>query len=430
MAVGFIIEDARGFKYILKFDGQEYPEAETAADAVVQRLLWAAGYNVPENYVVRFRREDLLLSAESVIEDRLGNEKPMSEAFVARQLSRIAVEEDGSLRGLASKYLDGEPVGGHLRDGVRPDDPNDRVPHELRRELRGAYPLFAWVDHADAKVDNTLDMYVRDPVDPEVRYLVHYLVDFGKSLGAYGLTSRYKAQGRAYIYDFHDMALSLVTVGLWRRPWEGREWPRHLRGVGIFESRTFHPGRWKPATPGYFPFLDLDRFDGFWGAKIVARFTPEHIRAAVEQGRYSDPRAIDYITRTLLERQRMTVRYWFARVAPLDRFAVVAGAGGERLCFEDLALRYRLSGSAPAASRYRARAYDRDGRETGWRAVGAGTRHGRACLPPLRAAPGRDGYTIVRIETDRPGHDLPAVLVHLAREPRRGALRVIGLRRL
>jgi len=52
--------------------------------------------------------------------------------------------------------------------------------------------------------------------------------------------------------------------------------------------------------------------DGFWAAKIVMRFSETQIRAAVEQGAYEDPRAIDYLTRTLLERQLATGRAWFS----------------------------------------------------------------------------------------------------------------------
>jgi hypothetical protein len=135
--------------------------------------------------------------------------------------------------------------------------------------------------------------------------------------------------------------------------------------------------------------------------------------------------------RTLIERQRKTARHWFARVAPLDGFAVETAGGGARLCFDDLSLRHRLVGSAPTATRYRARAFDGEGRRLPWSVVVTGTRSGRVCLPPLApAAPGADRYTIIRIETSRPDQNLPGVLVHMARDPRRDVLRVIGLRRL
>jgi hypothetical protein len=430
MAVGFIVEDKRGNKYILKFDDPLYPEAQSATDVVAQRLLWAVGYNVPEDYVVYLKRDDLVIAKDAVVEDVMGRKEPLTEEFLRLQLAKVHTGKNGTIRGLVSKYLDGTPIGGHPTEGVREDDPNDRVPHQLRRELRGAYTIFAWLGHTDIKEDNFLDMYVADPEQPRVHYVMHYLVDFGKALGVQAFDNRNRAMGRAYTLDFRDMSLSLLSLGLWKRPWEGMKLPEDITGVGAFESQKFHPGKWKPNTPGYYPLLDADRFDGFWGAKIVIRFTPAQIRAAVEQGRYSDPRAVDYVTRTLIERQRKTARYWFARVAPLDRFTVRSTGPEQRLCFEDLALRYRLSRSRPTQTRYAARAYDGEGRRLAWAGASTGTRDGQVCLPSLAAGPGRDGYTIVRIETSRPDQRLPAILVHLARDPKGGGLRVIGLRRL
>lgn len=157
------------------------------------------------------------------------------------------------------------------------------------------------------------------------------------------------------------------------------------------------------------------------------RLSPAHIRAAVEQGRYSDPRTSVYLTRTIVDRQRAMARYWFERVAPLDRFAAVAVGGEPHLCFEDLARRHEL---APPGARYQGAAFDARGRSTGWSDSAAETASGDPCLGPLEPASGDDGYTIVRVEVVRPDRRLPAVRVHLARDPHRGALRVIGLRRL
>ncbi len=56
-----------------------------------------------------------------------------------------------------------------------------------------------------------------------------------------------------------------------------------LLGVGRFESERFEPWLWKPAYP-WEPFNHTDRFDAFWAAKIVARFSEEHIQAAVDAG--------------------------------------------------------------------------------------------------------------------------------------------------
>jgi hypothetical protein len=177
--------------------------------------------------------------------------------------------------------------------------------------------------------------------------------------------------------------------------------------------------------------LTADRFDKFWGAKILIRLSPEQIRTVVETGRLSDPRAADYLTDTLVARQRATARYWFDRVNPLDHFTVRPAGGAAALCFDDLALVYQLGADA-AATQYQITAYDQAGRALGgaaaFRPTGPGMA-GHVCAGPLTLAAGADGYTLLRVETVRPGTSL-ATLVHVARDPATGAPRVIGIWRL
>ena len=42
----------------------------------------------------------------------------------------------------------------------------------------------------------------------------------------------------------------------------------------------------------------------------MAAFTDEHIRAAVAQGKYSDPRAAEYLVRVLKERRDKIAKRW------------------------------------------------------------------------------------------------------------------------
>ena len=63
-------------------------------------------------------------------------------------------------------------------------------------------------------------------------------------------------------------------------------------------------------------------------------FTDQEIRAIVETGHYSDPRAVDYITKILVERRDKIGRTYYAKVLPLDRFEVREN----RLIFRDLAV--------------------------------------------------------------------------------------------
>jgi hypothetical protein len=415
--VGFTMVDSRGIKFLLKFDSLGFPEQETATDVIVGRLLWACGYSVPEDFVVDVRREDLVIAPDATASDPLGDKHPLTAQELDSKLALVEGGKTDRIRTYVSRWLDGKPLGGHPAEGVRADDPNDRVPHQLRRDLRGAYPIFAWLDHVDVQESNYLDTWVTDRKNRERHYVQHYLLDFGKSLGVMASTGHDPRRGHAYVVDFGQIARSFFTAGLVGRSWEHRSAPE-LRGVGLFEAASFDPGAWKPDYPAYIPFLTADRFDKFWGAKILIRFTREQLHALVEAGRFSDPRAVEYLTDTLVARQRATAAYWFARVNPLDRFEV----SGDRLCFDDLAVRYRFV-SAGSTS-YRAVSHDREARELGV-TEGRADDQGRACMP-LELTQHADGYTIVRVTTLRP--DLAgSTYVHVARDPSTGAPRVIGV---
>jgi hypothetical protein len=56
---GLMIRDSAGRKYLLKFDPMQYPEMASAVDVIGCKFFYALGYNVPENYIVRFDRSQL-----------------------------------------------------------------------------------------------------------------------------------------------------------------------------------------------------------------------------------------------------------------------------------------------------------------------------------------------------------------------------------
>ena len=59
---------------------------------------------------------------------------------------------------MAGRGLPGKPLGGFRYYGTRPDDPNDIIDHEHRRELRALQVFGAWTNLVDMKAGNTLDM--------------------------------------------------------------------------------------------------------------------------------------------------------------------------------------------------------------------------------------------------------------------------------
>jgi len=423
---GFIIKDSLGDKYIVKFDEVWSPTMESATDVAVQRLLWMAGYNVPENHVVYFNRDQLVLAEDAVVKDSFGNERPMVTADLEAILNAVSRREDGSYRALTSKFLPGIPIGGFAQEGIREDDPNDTIPHEHRREVRGLYPIFSWLQQTDVKEDNTLDIWREDPSNPERHYVEHYLLDFGKSFGTSAFITKRPDDGHVENVDFGFTLRSLLAFGLWKRPWEGTPTPGYT-GVGTFDSEHYHPGRWKAHAP-YTPFAHRDEFDMYWGTKIVMRFSEAHIRAALEQGRFEDERAVPYLTRVLLERQRKTGRYWFSRVNPVDAPTVSGGSNDLELCFTDLLLAYDLAPEQAAGTRYELASFDFDGAATGWATTLEGSADGRVCARGIATGTARDAYTVVRVNTRRGASPLRPVEFHVAADAD-GALRVVGINR-
>ena len=95
-------------------------------------------------------------------------------------LRRPQRSADGTYRAVAARAVPGKPLGGFRYYGTRPDDPNDVVPHEHRRELRALKVFGAWTNLSDMKAGNTLDALITVDGRATVR---HYLQDVGSTFG-------------------------------------------------------------------------------------------------------------------------------------------------------------------------------------------------------------------------------------------------------
>ena len=426
-AVGFIVEDSRGDSYILKFDEPHIPLLETATDVIVQRLLWACGYHVPENTVIALHPRQLVLNPDAKIADEFGHHRALTPVKLDELLQRVHRDKNGHIRALASKYLAGKPLGGFPKRGTRKDDPNDTIPHQHRREIRGLYVFFSWLQNTDAKRGNTLDMWMPDPNDNNRHFVVHYLLDFGKALGSFRTITSRESDGYREVIDFKIDLASILSFGLWKRPWERVEDP-NLPGVGFWDASHYSPGSWKSHRP-YLPFAYKDNYDMFWAAKIMMRLTPVHIRAAVEQGRIHDPRSVEHLIKVLIARQRKTGHYWFSRVNPLDQFQLSTQKTTAKLCFADLLVAYRLAPQRTQSTHYHLQSFDFAGKPVGKGGVWITANSGRACAKGLQLTNRHQGYTIIRIVTHRSSSEpLTPVEVHVAKSAR-GKWRIIGIHR-
>jgi hypothetical protein len=435
---GFFIDDARGDTYVIKLDGPRYPELMSSAEVISTKILHAAGYHVPQNTVTYFDPDQLVIAEGARIRDG-ATRRPMRRGDLADMLADYERRDDGRIRAMASKFVDGRPLGPFDFRGRRDDDPNDRVRHEQRRELRGLRVIGSWLNDSDRRAANTLAVFTEDD------YIKHYIFDMGSTLGANASGIHRPIHGQAYMIDQRKIPQALLGLGAFRFPWWDYDPTPRYPSVGYFRADVFRPGEWVPSYPNP-AFEKMTRRDAFWGAKIVMSFTDAHLRAIVETAQMSNPEAEAHLLDVLQERRDMIGRYWFARINPLDRFEVTGGpapvaarepAGAERppaLVFEDLAV---AGGLADAEGRRYRYAFVHDGDRL------APARETDSARIPLRAG----GRSLRRILDerggDRPDGRVVRADVHTLREegeasravrvwvylPADGPGRVVGLER-
>ena len=229
----------------VKFDTPGHGELATGAEVVVTKLFHALGYHVPANHIAYIRRDDLMIAEGARMDYDDGRQRPLTGEDVDLVLAGAAQEPNGSYRVVASRALEGTPVGGFRFHGTRSDDPNDIVPHESRRELRALRVFSAWVNHVDCKGSNTLDTIVAGPSGRVVR---HHLLDFGSTLGSGGVMAREPWEGAEFIYDGRQTLDRLGTFGVDDERLDARSLPGP-RGGGTVRGRGVHPRDVEATTP-------------------------------------------------------------------------------------------------------------------------------------------------------------------------------------
>lgn len=330
---GFLVEDGRGDKYLLKFDSHKNPEMASGAEIISTRFFHGFGYNVPENYLIVFDPARLQVSLEASKKDRYGRKKPYTKWDLLKTLKKIPRDSRGYIRAVASRLIEGEPIGPFKFKQRRWGDKNDRIPHEHRRELRGYRVFASWLNHTDSRGANTLDMFVRAS-GKEKGFVQHYLIDFGATLGSATFTR--KSRTHHYDYRFHPgrVLFGLATLGLYRPYWEDIEYLDDP-AVGLFESRVFRPERWKPSYPNP-AFQNMTPRDAFWATKILMQIRDDDIAAVVDEARYSRRETRNYMIETLIKRRNKIGRYWYGLFSPLDNFHFKGRRGNLVLEFDNL----------------------------------------------------------------------------------------------
>lgn len=314
---GFTIRDSAGIRWFIEFDPPDYPEAPSGAEMVATKIFWTLGYNQAENHLAEMRRDQLVMGEGTSFRAPSGRRRPMTMKDVRQILGRAAQKRDGTYRVFASRALDGQPLGGFRYYGTRPDDPNDVVPHEHRRELRALRVFGAWTNLVDMKAGNTLDVLVKENGRSIVR---HYLLDVGSGFGTGGIAPHGYEEGHAYIVDVPTTLPTLVTLGFKIRPWLTIPYEEHP-AIGPFEGTRFEPDKWKPRTANS-AYLRARADDKFWAARRVMAFTDDMLRSIAVAGRYSDGKAEKLLADVLIQRRNRIGETYLNAVNPLVDFAL------------------------------------------------------------------------------------------------------------
>ena len=311
---GFTITDASNQVWFLKFDPPGFRGMATGTEVTVTKLLWALGYHVPENHIAYMRREQLVVGDRATFTPLGGKRRAMRSDDIETLLARADREFDGGYRVVASKALPGKPIGRVRFFDTRPDDPNDIVPHQHRRELRGYGVFAAWLNHVDAKAINSLDTLITENGRSFVR---HHLLDFGSALGSGALRPAEYWAGAEYLLEPSTVARQILSFGFAYPKWHTAPF-YEAPSIGRLPENNVHfdPEAWKPRVPNQ-AFLHARGDDKFWAASKLIDLTTEQIRAAVRAGDFRDPASEAFLVRALTERRDAIARAYLTAVNPI-----------------------------------------------------------------------------------------------------------------
>ena len=348
-------------KYLFKGEPKEQPERPSAASIIGAAAYETVGFNTSCEQIVYFRPSLLKLAPGLKVKGNFGADEPFDQKRVDKILGD-APHRGGLVRMQASAWLPGYLIGPFSYTGTRKDDPNDVIPHDDRRELRGGRLLAAWLDHFDAREQNSMDSWLTEPPggkgkpDASPGHVVHYYLDTSDCLGSeWDWEEISRRLGYSYVADWGDMSFDLVTLGIPTRPWDRVRRAPGKEIFGFFNVKDFEADQWKNEYPNA-AFSRMTEQDGAWMARILARFTPEMVQTLGRMAKFSDEGNTEYLTKVLQGRLDKILARYLTRLSPL---ADVRVEGTHDLCAEDLAetrglsTAFRYDASMPEHNRLR-----------------------------------------------------------------------------
>jgi hypothetical protein len=351
---GFRVNIPGKGKYLFKSDaGTEVKNDErpSGASAIGAAVYNAAGFNTSCEQIVYFPSSALKLTPGLKSADNSGIVRDFDQKALDKILKETTKRGD-KIRMQASAWLPGHLLGPFRYEGTRGDDPNDIIDHEDRRELRGGRLLAAWLDHFDAREQNTMDSWIadrgKDDPDSSPGTVRHYYLDTSDCLGSeWAWPAISRRLGYSYLLDYGDIGLDFVTLGLRSPVYDTIT--RTNPHFGYYDVEHFDPEGWKNEYPNP-AFSSMRERDGAWMARILSRFTPEMVKAIVTLGEFTKAEDRAYVAETLEGRLEKILARYLTRLSPIAHLRIESQA---LLCGTDLA--EKRSVRDPASFQYVAR---------------------------------------------------------------------------
>jgi hypothetical protein len=324
--------------YLLRFDPPGRLEMSTGAEMIGSRIFHALGDLVAEHDLVYFDRAQLVAHPEGEAVSAVGNAKRLKEEDIDLFLETVPRDAVRGYRAVAisvSKKVK-EMLGPYQFFGTRSDDPNDVVPHEHRRELRGLHAISAWLANDWINAVQTMDLLVEEG---GLQFIQHGWADFSTVMGSGFEQVKHAHDGYEPLFDLRSTLKNFLGMGVYAPDWQRAHYPG-IRSVGLFESKVFDPAKWRPTTESAALANHLPD-DDYWAAKQILALTDDDLRVVVKAAQYTDPRAEQWVANCLIERRDKVVRYFLDRVLPLENFRIEGGV----LRFDDLAVQHGLQSS-------------------------------------------------------------------------------------
>jgi len=363
-------------KFMLKADVAGEGEKATGATSIASRFYFAAGWYAPCDTVVYFDPKLLKLKPGLKVTDNSGISKPFDQKAMETVLDK-ASKRDGMVRMIASGWLPGRTIGPFKYEDTRHDDANDVIPHEDRRDLRGARVISAWLGHFDSREQNTMTTWMaadKENKDASPGHTIHWYIDLGDCFGSrWEWDQMSRKLNHSYYLDLADMAVDAVTLGIPQRPWDRAKLTPGAEMFSYFNAADFEPDEWKGGYPNP-AFQRMTERDAAWAARIVTRFDDEAIAQAITVADYSNAFHRAFLQNALVKRRDKIRQRYFSKLSPLSDVTVKGG----RVCATDLA---RDAGTWPSDSfRYAAAMWSGDNLESKSAVAVKAGEHGEVCM--------------------------------------------------